>query len=99
MTARSWFLRDIERAESRAAEALGTIHVLDRRRWQHVMAWCHRPHDIGDRESRRILAVALERGDKTIIAIFGMGRRNIALDPRQRVDGAAVEEIGIVDLE
>ena len=45
------------------------------------------------------MPVATEGRDETIIAIFGVHRLDGFLEPGQRLDRTALEEIGIVDLE
>ncbi len=88
-----------ERAVSGAAEAIRPVHVLDRGRRQHVTAGRHRAHDIRDRERRLVLAVAIEEGDVAIVARLRMRRLDVAFEPGKIIGRAAVEEVGIIDLQ
>ena len=63
------------------------------------MARRDRAHDIGEREERRLAGLAIERGDEAVVAIFGVNGFEVALQPGERVERAAVEQSGIVDLE
>ncbi len=76
--------RDLKRTRRRAAKAVGPIHVLHIGLRQRVLAWRHRPHDIGDGEHRLVLRRPVERRAEMIVAEFGMHRLGAVLDPLQR---------------
>ncbi len=91
--------RHLDRAERRAAEAVGAVHVFRRRRRIDVEPRRDSAHDIGDAEERRLARLAVESGDEAVVAIFRMHRIDILLQPREGVDRAAVEQGRVVDLE
>ena len=90
---------DLDRAGAGAAEAVGTVHVLDIGLRQHVAARRHRAHHVGDREHRLVALVALERRAEPVVAELRVHRRRGVLDPRQRAGVARRHQPRIVDLE
>src|SRR5206468_8049857 len=71
----------LDRAGAGAAVARGVIHVLDVGLRQHVFARRHRAHHIGHREHRLVVAGAIDRGGKAVVAEFGVFRLLAVLDP------------------
>src|SRR5262249_49282814 len=91
--------RHIDRAGRGAAEAIGPVHVLHVGLWVDVAAGRDRAHHVGDREHRRIAALALERGAEAVVAEFRARRLLRVLDPAERAGIAGGDEPRIVDLE
>ena len=76
-------------------KSLRTVHILIVAAGSNITAGRHGADDIGDGECRRRLPVAIEGRDETIVAIFGMCRLDIALDPGERIDIAAFKRSGL----
>src|SRR5262249_28277653 len=73
--------RHVDRAGRGAAETVGPVHVLHIGLRMDVAAGRDRAHHIGDREHRRIAALALERGAEAVVAELGAYRLRRVLDP------------------
>ena len=103
------FRRYVETTSRGSGEALGAIHVLDRRCRVDKGARRHGANDIGDRGGRSdrwtrattpvSLAEEVERGDEAVVAELGMFGLPVALQPIQALQIAAVDEARVFDLQ
>ena len=91
--------RNLDRAGCGAAKTVGPVHVLDLRLRQHVASGRNRAHDIGDREHRRRILLAIERRREAVVAEFGVHRLCRVGDPGERAGLPRRHQPRIVDLK
>src|SRR5438128_8892659 len=83
-SAHSFRRTHLHRTGGAAAVARGVVHVLDIGLRQHIFAGRHRTHDVGDREDRRVVGGAIDRGGEAVVAELGVLRLLAVLDPVER---------------